>query len=56
MPFVSKAQERWGNSPSGRKALGSKLGEFNSASKGLKLPARVSKPKGILSGKVRKPR
>jgi hypothetical protein len=41
MPFVSKAQIRWGNSPSGRKALGSGLKEWNSASKGLKLPDKV---------------
>ena len=49
MPFKSLAQERWGNSPAGQKALGSKLAEFNSASKGMKLPERVkSKPSGIL--------
>jgi hypothetical protein len=52
MPFKSLAQERWGNSPSGKKALGSKLGEFNSASKGLKLPARVGKPKGVKKPKL----
>ncbi len=58
MPFKSLAQERWGNSASGRAALGSKLDEFNAASKGLKLPAKVgkpmAKPKGIL--KIKKPR
>lgn len=45
MPFVSKAQERWGNSPAGRKALGSKLSEWNSATKGRKLPNKVKKKK-----------
>jgi hypothetical protein len=46
MPWVSKAQERWGNSPSGRKALGaSGVAEWNSASKGLKLP---NKKKSVL--------
>lgn len=49
MPFKSLAQDKWGNSPAGRKALGSKLAEFNSASKGLKLPARIGpKPTGVL--------
>jgi len=41
MPFKSKAQERWGNSPLGKAALGSGLKEWNSASKGLKLPEKV---------------
>ena len=55
MPFKSLAQERWGNSPAGKAALGNKLQEFNSASKGLKLPARVGKkPLGVM--KIRKPR
>lgn len=39
MPWKSKAQEKWGNSPSGHKALGEAgVQEFNSASKGKKLP------------------
>ncbi len=60
MPFKSLAQERWGNSPSGLRALGGKTGvaEWNQASKGLKLPARVgkpmAKPKGILKLKLPK--
>lgn len=55
MPFVSKKQMRWGNSHAGVKALGgpAKVAEWDSASKGLKLPA--SKPVGIL-GRVKKPR
>ena len=49
MPFKSLAQERWGHTAAGRKALGNKLAEFVSASKGLKLPARVGpKPPGVL--------
>jgi hypothetical protein len=39
MPWKSKAQERWGNSPAGHKALGnSGVDEWNQASKGKKLP------------------
>lgn len=45
MPYKSKAQERWAHTPTGRKALGSKLAEFDSASKGLKLPERKKKKK-----------
>jgi len=42
MPFVSKAQERWGNSPEGHKALGdSGVDEWNKASKGLELPKKL---------------
>jgi len=45
MPYKSKAQERWGNSPAGKKALGKKgVAEWNAASKGAKLPEKV-KPK-----------
>ena len=42
MPFASKAQMRWGNSPAGKKALGGQgaVDEWNAASKGKKLPAR----------------
>lgn len=44
MPWKSKAQERWGNSPSGQKALGKAgVAEWNAASKGKKLPARKAK-------------
>lgn len=43
MPFVSKAQVRWGNSPAGRKALGaSGVQEWNAATKGKSLPERKS--------------
>jgi hypothetical protein len=44
MPAKSLAQLRSINSPSGKKALGSKgVKEWNSASKGLKLPERAAK-------------
>lgn len=39
MPWITKKQTRWGNSPSGKEAMGTaKVAEFNAASKGLKLP------------------
>ena len=42
MPAVSKAQLRWVNSPSGRKALGAGgVKEWDQASKGLKLPEKI---------------
>lgn len=42
MPWKSKAQERWGNSPAGHKALGDAgVAEWNAASKGKKLPAKL---------------
>lgn len=42
MPWQSKAQERWGNSAAGHKALSSAgVSEWNAASKGRKLPEQV---------------
>lgn len=42
MPFKSKAQERWGNSEAGKKALGVEgVKEWDEATKGKKLPAKV---------------
>ena len=42
MPFVSKAQMKWGNSPAGHKALGNAgVAEWNAASKGKKLPEKA---------------
>jgi hypothetical protein len=43
-PFVSKAQQRWGNSPEGEKALGGpkKVAEWNNDTT-LGLPERLSK-------------
>jgi hypothetical protein len=50
VPFKSKAQERWGNSPSGKKALGAAgVKEWDQASKGLKLPQKI----GALGKKAR---
>ena len=45
MPYKSQAQERWAHTDEGRKALGSKLAEFDEASEGKKLPQRAGKPK-----------
>jgi hypothetical protein len=39
VPFVSKAQARWGNSPAGRKALGD-VGEWNSSTDFSHLPEK----------------
>lgn len=42
MPWKSDVQRRWGNSPSGKKALGgqAKVDEWNQASKGMKFPEK----------------
>lgn len=42
MPFASRAQQRWGNSPAGVSALGgkAKVGEWNAATNFDKLPER----------------
>jgi hypothetical protein len=46
MPWVSKAQERWGNSIAGHQALGSKVNEFNKATTNQKgLPDHVPQKK-----------
>jgi hypothetical protein len=46
MPWKSKSQERWGNSPAGKKALGKQgVQEWNQESKGKKLPNKVKKGK-----------
>jgi hypothetical protein len=49
MPFKSLAQLRWGHSPAGKEALGNKLPEWDKATKGLKLPARI-KPQAKKQG------
>lgn len=54
MPFKSLAQERWAHTVAGRKALGNKLPEWDSLSKGLKLPARVGPKKPKMMGGIRK--
>jgi hypothetical protein len=43
MPYVSDAQRRFFNSSTGRKKIGAKVvDEFNEASKGKKLPEKIS--------------
>ena len=46
MPYKSQAQERWAHTPAGTRALGgsAKVSEWDSASKGKELPAKVSAP------------
>lgn len=42
MPWKSKAQQAWGNSPSGHAALGDAgVSEWNAASKGKKMPMKM---------------
>jgi len=50
MPYKSQTQERWAHTSAGMKALGgaAKVAEWDSASKGLSLPARKSG--GVLGG------
>lgn len=45
MPYKSDAQRRWAHTPKGKKALGGdeKVAEWDAASKGKKLPERVTK-------------
>lgn len=47
MPFVSKKQQAWGNSPAGIKALGGKkaVEEWNKATGNKKLPKYAKKKK-----------
>jgi hypothetical protein len=46
MPWKSKKQEAWGNSPAGHEALGDAgVDEWNHASKGKKLPKTAKHPK-----------
>ena len=46
MPYKSLAQEKWAHTKSGMEALGAeKVKEFDTASKRLKLPKKVTKLK-----------
>lgn len=46
MPFVSEAQQAWGNSPAGRAALGAAgVKEWNEATKGKSLPHKITNSK-----------
>lgn len=49
MPYTSDAQRRWAHTKAGMAALGgaSKVEEWDKASKGLKLPEKVSKLKAM---------
>lgn len=57
MPFVSDAQRRWGHTKKGMEALGgpSKVAEWDSATKGKKLPERKMEKGGLVPGKVVNP-
>lgn len=46
MPFVSKAQQRWGNSPTGVKALGgaNAVKEWNQSTNEKKIPKKIAHP------------
>ena len=56
MPFVSKAQERWGHSPSGVRALGggSAVAEWQSATP-ANLPEKVKPMSNWLKGAIKHP-
>jgi hypothetical protein len=45
MPFLSKAQNAWGHSPDGVKALGGKLDEWEKSTNYSHLPEHVTKKK-----------
>lgn len=47
MPYKSLAQERWAHTKAGKKALGgaSKVKEWDTATKGRKLPKKITKSK-----------
>lgn len=44
MPFVSRKQQRWGNSPAGTKALGGKkrVKEWNDSTAEKEIPEKVT--------------
>lgn len=53
MPFLSKKQAAWGNSPTGKRALGGagKVAEWNQSTDFKSLPERKS---GALKSRIRK--
>ena len=51
MPYVSKKQERWAHTESAKKA-GFPTAEFDSASKGKKLPETAKHHKPVVGHKV----
>jgi hypothetical protein len=54
MPYKSNQQRKWAHTSAGMKALGgaSKVAEWDAASKGKKLPAKVSKLKAMSKRKM----
>jgi hypothetical protein len=54
VPWASKAQARWGHSPSGVKALGgkAKVSEWDAATPKGSLKARAKKPKNVPTMKL----
>ena len=56
MPWKSKAQQGWGHSKEGEKALGGKksVAEWDSATNFKSLPNKVSKPKSKLGTAIKK--
>lgn len=54
-PYVSESQRRWAHTPSGEEALGGKSGvhEWDEATKGKKLPEKVSKSKPLEKGALK---
>lgn len=58
MPFVSRAQQRWGNSPAGRRALGGQnaVDEWNSATpSGSSVPERSGMAHNWIKSAVKHP-
>jgi len=49
MPFLSKAQQRWGNSPAGLRALGgkAKVAEWNASTPEQRLPEKVGAKRSL---------
>jgi hypothetical protein len=49
MPYTSDAQRKWAHTPAGTKALGgtAKVKEWDSATKGKKLPEKVTPAKTL---------
>lgn len=58
MPYKSDAQRRWAHTKTGMKKLGGagKVAEWDSASKGVKLPERVGKKAASVTRKLKKAR
>jgi len=55
MPYRSIQQERWAHTPTGTKALGgaSNVGEWDRATKGMKLPKRAKKKKIVIDNHMK---